>query len=448
MTETKPGAQKVIITCAITGGIHTPTMSAALPCTPDEIVQQSVAAAEAGAAILHLHARDPADGRPSPDPELFAQFLPRIKQQTDAVLNVTTGGGLNMTVEQRLAAPLRMRPEMCSLNMGSMNFGIFPLADRHTDWKHDWEEPYLRGTDDFIFRNTFRDIERIIRLLGDAHGTRFEHECYDVGHLYNLAHFVDRGLVKPPFFVQTIFGILGGIGADWDNLHFMRRTAGPAVRAGLRVVRAGGRPEPVSVRGAGRDDGRPCACGAGGQSVYRAGAAGGFQCRAGDEDTRHSGGAGAWHSDRRRGARDAWAEGRGCGGLLMTARRHGREQAPGREPRARRDRGTSWIGHDDAVDRHRVGRQDQLGEFHRKALQHRRDRLIRLHPVQPVHLAYALGGHQHTRTDPRCWRNTRGEIAGMMQLASGLERRQAGTGVPACDGLSVCLVKGGCGSRI
>ena len=220
----KPSA-KVIITCAITGGIHTPTMSDALPITPDQIVEQSVAAAQAGAAILHLHARYPATGKPTPDPAIFMQFLPRIRQQTDAVLNVTTGGGLNMTVEDRLAAPLIAKPEMCSLNMGSMNFGIFQLADRYQSWKHDWEQPYLRGTDDFIFRNTFRDIERILGLLGDTHGTRFEHECYDVGHLYNLAHFVDRKLIRPPFFVQTIFGILGGIGADWDNLHFMRRTA-------------------------------------------------------------------------------------------------------------------------------------------------------------------------------------------------------------------------------
>lgn len=218
-------SKKVIITCAVTGGIHTPTMSDALPITPDEIARQSIEAAEAGAAILHLHARDPKDGRPTPDPAVFMQFLPRIKQATDAVINVTTGGGLNMTVEQRLAAPLLAKPEMCSLNMGSMNFGIYPLADRYASWKHEWEEPYLRGTDDFIFRNTFRDIERILRLLGEEHGTRFEHECYDVGHLYNLAHFVDRGLVKPPFFVQMIFGILGGIGPDMENLTFMKQKA-------------------------------------------------------------------------------------------------------------------------------------------------------------------------------------------------------------------------------
>ena len=216
---------KVIVTCAVTGAIHTPTMSDALPCTPDDIARQAIDAAEAGAAILHLHARDPATGRPTPDPEVFMQFLPRIKQSCDAVINITTGGGLNMTFEERLAGAMRTRPEMASLNMGSMNFGIFPLADRYDSWKFDWEEPYLRNTDDFIFRNTFRDIERCLRELGEGHGTRFEHECYDIGHLYNVAHFVDRGLLRPPFFIQSIFGILGGIGAEMDNVLFMKRTA-------------------------------------------------------------------------------------------------------------------------------------------------------------------------------------------------------------------------------
>ncbi len=216
---------KVIISCALTGSIHTPTMSDALPVTPDEIVEQGVGAAEAGAAILHLHARDPRTGQPTPDPAVFMQFLPRLKQSTDAVLNITTGGSLNMTVQERLAAPLLAKPEMCSLNMGSMNFGIFPLADRYKNWKHDWEEPYLRSTDDFIFRNTFRDIAYILEHLGEGCGTRFEFECYDVGHLYNLAHFLNRGLVKTPLFIQTIFGILGGIGAEERNLVFMRETA-------------------------------------------------------------------------------------------------------------------------------------------------------------------------------------------------------------------------------
>jgi len=217
--------RKVIITCAVTGAIHTPTMSDALPITPDEIAHQSIEAAEAGASILHLHARDPETGRPTPDPDVFMQFLPRIKQATNAVVNVTTGGGLGMTLEQRLAAPLRAEPEMCSLNMGSMNFGIFQAADKFSDWKHDWEETYLRETDDFIFRNTFRDIEYILKHLGEGCGTRFEHECYDIGHLYNLAYFVDKGMVKPPFFIQSIFGILGGIGTEPDNVVFMKRTA-------------------------------------------------------------------------------------------------------------------------------------------------------------------------------------------------------------------------------
>jgi uncharacterized protein (DUF849 family) len=217
--------EKVIITCAITGAIHTPTMSAALPVTPAEIAKEAVGAAEAGASILHLHARDPDTGEPTPDPDVYMQFLPCIKEATDAVVNITTGGGLTMTVQERLAAPLRAKPEMCSLNMGSMNFAIHGLADRFDNWQQSWEEPYLRRTDDHIFRNTFRDIEHILKEMGDTHGTRFEHECYDVGHLYNLAHFVDRGLVKPPFFVQMIFGILGGIGTDVENLMHMKSIA-------------------------------------------------------------------------------------------------------------------------------------------------------------------------------------------------------------------------------
>jgi uncharacterized protein (DUF849 family) len=216
---------KVIITCAVTGSIHTPTMSPYLPITPDEVAEQAIGAAEAGAAILHLHARDPKDGRPTPDPAVFMQFLPRIKQATKAVINITTGGGHKMTVDERLAAPLKASPEMCSLNMGSMNFGLYPMLNRYKEFKYDWEKPYLESTDDLIFRNTFRDIERILKDLGQAHGTKFEFECYDVGHLYNLAHFLDRKLVQPPLFVQTIFGILGGIGADSENLAHMKRIA-------------------------------------------------------------------------------------------------------------------------------------------------------------------------------------------------------------------------------
>jgi len=217
--------KKVIITCAVTGSIHTPTMTPYLPITPDQIADEAVAAAEAGASILHLHARDPQDGSPTPDPAVFMQFLPRIKQQTDAVINITTGGGHNMTVHERMAAPLQMSPEMCSLNMGSMNFGLFPALDKIKSWKHDWEPKYLENSRDFIFRNTFKDIETILKDLGEAHGTRFEFECYDVGHLFTLAHFLERGLVKPPLFVQTIFGILGGIGAEPQQLMHMKETA-------------------------------------------------------------------------------------------------------------------------------------------------------------------------------------------------------------------------------
>lgn len=216
---------KVIISCAVTGAIHTPSMSDHLPITPAEIASQAIAAAEAGAAILHLHARDPNDGRPTPDPAVFMQFLPVIKQSTGAVINITTGGGLGMTVEERLAAPLQASPEMASLNMGSMNFNISGSAARIPKFKYEWEKPYLEGTTDFIFRNTFRDIEQIVEKLGKGHGTRFEFECYDIGHLYNLAHMLDRKVVEPPLFVQSIFGILGGLGAEPRNLLFMRETA-------------------------------------------------------------------------------------------------------------------------------------------------------------------------------------------------------------------------------
>lgn len=216
---------KVIISCAVTGAIHTPSMSDHLPITPAEIAEQAIAAAEAGAAILHLHARDPNDGRPTPDPAVFMQFLPVIKQSTDAVINITTGGGLGMTVDERLAAPLQASPEMASLNMGSMNFNISGSAARISRFKYEWERPYLEGTTDFIFRNTFKDIEQIVEKLGKGHGTRFEFECYDIGHLYNLAHMLDRKVVEPPLFVQSIFGILGGLGAEPRNLLFMRETA-------------------------------------------------------------------------------------------------------------------------------------------------------------------------------------------------------------------------------
>ena len=218
-------AKSVIITCAVTGSIHTPTMSEHLPITPNEIAADAIAAAEAGASILHLHARNPEDGSPTPSPDVFMEFLPRIKQSTDAVVNITTGGGHGMSLEERCAGALRASPEMTSLNMGSMNFGLYPILYKPFDLKYEWEPKYLEMTRDFIFRNTFKDIEWVLKELGEGHGVRFEFECYDMGHLYNLAHFVDRGLVKPPFFVQTIFGILGGIGADIENLAHMRRIA-------------------------------------------------------------------------------------------------------------------------------------------------------------------------------------------------------------------------------
>lgn len=215
---------KVIISCAVTGSAHTPTMSDALPITPEEIAAQAIEAAEAGAAILHLHARVPEDGRPTGDPDVYGQFLPVIKQRTDAVVNITTGGSATMSVEDRLAAAVRFKPEMCSLNMGTLNFSFFPAAKRITEWKYDWEKDYIVNSDDYIFRNTFRDIATIMETLSDS-GTKFEHECYDVGHLYNLAHFLDRGAIKRPFFIQMIFGILGGIGPDLENMMFMKETA-------------------------------------------------------------------------------------------------------------------------------------------------------------------------------------------------------------------------------
>jgi uncharacterized protein (DUF849 family) len=225
MAPNKPTGRKVVITCAVTGSIHTPSMTPYLPITPAEIAEAAIGAAEAGASILHLHARKPDNGQPMPDPAVFMQFLPRIKRSTDAVINISTGGGHGMALTERLAAALSTKPEMASLNMGSMNFGLFPGLDKPREWQHPWEPAYLEMTRDFIFRNTFKDIEFVLQELGEGCGTKFEFECYDVGHLYNLAHFVDRGLIKPPFFIQTIFGILGGIGADPDNLVHMRHIA-------------------------------------------------------------------------------------------------------------------------------------------------------------------------------------------------------------------------------
>ncbi len=215
---------KVIITCAVTGAIHTPSMSPYLPVTPDEIAEAAIGAAEAGAAIVHLHARDPQTGKPDQTPEAFARFLPRIKQATKAVINLTTGGAPYMTVRERIKPAESFQPEVASLNMGSMNFGLFPMLNRFKDFKHDWEAEALEASRDIVFRNTFADIEFVLRTLGDC-GTRFEFECYDTSHLYNLANFLERGLVKPPLFIQTVFGILGGIGPHPEDVLHMKRTA-------------------------------------------------------------------------------------------------------------------------------------------------------------------------------------------------------------------------------
>jgi uncharacterized protein (DUF849 family) len=215
---------RVIISCAVTGSIHVPSLTPHLPITPEQIAESAIGAAEAGAAILHLHARDPQDGSPTPDPDVYGQFLPEIFRGTDAVINITTGGGHGMSLDERLAAARRFQPELCSLNMGSMNFGIFPMAAGIEQFQHDWEPKYLEMTRDFIFKNTFKDIESIVGEFGEA-GTRFEFECYDVGQLYTLSHFLERRVVKPPLFVQAIFGILGGIGTDVENLLHMKSTA-------------------------------------------------------------------------------------------------------------------------------------------------------------------------------------------------------------------------------
>lgn len=216
--------RKVVITCAVTGAIHTPSMSSYLPITPDQIVAEALAAAEAGAAILHLHARNPEDGRPDQSPEAFGRFLPRIKQQTGAVINITTGGSPFMRVEERVKPAEHFKPEVASLNMGSINFGLFHLLDRYKSFTFAWEREFLESTRDLVFRNSFKDIEYILQTCY-SNETRFEFECYDIAHLYNLKHFLERGLVKPPLFVQSVFGILGGIGTHFEDVAQMKRTA-------------------------------------------------------------------------------------------------------------------------------------------------------------------------------------------------------------------------------
>lgn len=217
--------QKIILTCAVTGSIHTPTMSPHLPVTPDEIAISAIEAAEAGASILHLHARDAETGRPSSDVQVFRQFLSRIKDATDAVINLTTGGSSQMTVEQRLSAPAELAPEMCSLNMGSINFGLFPMKARYSEWKHEWEETFLENSRDTVFKNTFHDIETVLRMLGDDGGAQFEFECYDVGHVQTVAYYLAQGRIKSPIFLQFVMGVLGGIDASPHSLMMMKDTA-------------------------------------------------------------------------------------------------------------------------------------------------------------------------------------------------------------------------------
>ena len=216
--------KKVIISCAVTGAIHTPSMSPYLPVTAAEIAEASIAAAEAGAAIIHLHSRDPVTGKPDQRPEAFTPFLKMIKQRSDAIVNLTTGGSPYMTVHERMQPAKVLKPEVASMNMGTMNFGLFPMLKRFKEFKHDWERPYLEGSKDLIFRNTYGDLETVLTELS-VNETRYEFECYDTSHLYNLAHFVERGLVKAPFFIQTVFGILGGIGTHPDDVMHMKRTA-------------------------------------------------------------------------------------------------------------------------------------------------------------------------------------------------------------------------------
>ena len=216
--------RNVIITCAVTGAIHTPSMSKYLPVSPNEIADAAILAADAGASILHLHARDPSNGKPTQDPAVFEEILPKIKKETDAVINITTGGSPHMTVEERMMPASVFKPELASLNMGSMNFGLYPMLDRFSEFEHTWERDNLEKSRDLVFKNTFQDIETILKI-GKSNETRFEFECYDISHLYNLKHFVDRNLISPPFFIQSVFGLLGGIGAHPEDLMHMKRTA-------------------------------------------------------------------------------------------------------------------------------------------------------------------------------------------------------------------------------
>ncbi|WP_083023305.1 3-keto-5-aminohexanoate cleavage protein [Vreelandella lionensis] len=243
--------RKVIITCAVTGAIHTPSMSPYLPVTPEEIAEAGIAAAEAGASILHLHARDPDNGKPTQDPAVFQRFLPRIKKATDAVINLTTGGSPHMTVEERMRPAMEFKPELASMNMGSMNFGLFPMLNRYEDLKHDWVRAHLENSRDLVFKNTFADIEKAM-TLGAENGTRFECECYDIGHLYNLRNLMDRGIISGKVFVQSVFGILGGIGPHPEDVMHMRRTANRLFGDGYEwsVLGAGGNQMRIAAQAA------------------------------------------------------------------------------------------------------------------------------------------------------------------------------------------------------
>ncbi len=291
--------RKVIISCAVTGAIHTPSMSPHLPVTAEQIADAAVGAAEAGAAIVHLHARNPADGRPDQTPEGFTPFLRVIKQRSDCVLNLTTGGAPTMTIEERVRPAAVHKPEVASLNMGSMNFGLFGMLKRFKTFQHEWEPEYL-GKKDIIFRNSFADIEYILTTCAE-NGTRFEFECYDTAHLYNLKYFLDQGLVQPPLFVQTVFGLQGGIGAHPDDVLHMKRTADRLFGDQIPLVGAGRGREPAASRRDGGGDGRQRARRAGGQPVGGAGTDGDVECRAGAAGARRS--SRAWASESRRPAR-------------------------------------------------------------------------------------------------------------------------------------------------
>jgi uncharacterized protein (DUF849 family) len=244
-------ANKVIITCAVTGSIHTPSMSPHLPVTADEIADAAVAAAEAGAAIVHLHARDPKDGRPDQSPQAFAPILRSIKQRSSCVMNITTGGAATMTIEERVRPAATFKPEVASLNMGTMNFALYPMLERFKNFKHDWERPYLEASRGRMFKNTFEDIEYILKTCAE-NDTRFEIECYDIGHLYTLLHFAERGIVRPPFFVQSVFGILGGIGGHPEDVAHMKRTADRLFGSDYRwsVLGAGRNQMPIAAMAA------------------------------------------------------------------------------------------------------------------------------------------------------------------------------------------------------